>query len=813
MNYSFGERIWIGIQLLTLAFLSGFFYYDVNKRIDVEGEKVIGTITFKQRTVQRKYASHVVWEDLEQNFPLRNKDSIRTATEADAEITLNDGTKINLSENSMILLNLDEEKTSIDFAYGSVSAKNEGGTGATSLSIKSGDSSVSIGNGDVKLSKSENKDLNVTVEKGIAEIFSFGKDGQKIGADEKALVGANAEKVEIKKVDLKLVLPPDNARYFSTDQNYAVTFEFSKDNSVKTVNFEISNASDFKKLVVSKKIPDKQVTLSLKEGVYYWRLVSGKDVSQSRRFSVLQNRAVRQIAPTNGYKISTGSDTSYVSFSWNKSDLANNYKLDVSTVPDFSSNVQSSVSTSNFISLPFAKGKYFWRVGANLPSSEGKFAYIFSSNQTFEITDPEKGKPPTLFNPASRSVTYSIISEKKGVLFNWSKDANIESYEFQLAASPKFDPVAIKRTTSSNYLELKEKLSAGTYYWRVNGKSKDGVVSDFSNISSFEEKDINSLRPFSPESGLSMSAPDVSTKGIAFAWEKLPIVGNYVLLIAEDNNFQKIKKNISVSGNRYLLKELEAGNYFWKVSLTSETGEAYLASSVSNFSVRYLPETPKILSPKVNTKFPFVSPNFKFQWTKGNTPNYEWKLFIKEENKLREVLSKTLSTNEVVIEKSEIPLSGFYEWTVSGVSDTGTKSTEVTSRFLVLPEVIEKAIEEPTTAEIPAKSVVLVYPLDGQTINISPINEISFKWTPLPGIKKYKFSIQDGKKEIYSTTTPKSELRFSKLDLLDRKQFRWSVTPLDDKNSGSESSGLFKVDLDAIKEEIEIISPDIQYDE
>ncbi len=813
MNYSFGEKFWIGFQLLTLLVLCGVFYYDVNKRIEVTGEKVIGTITFKQRTVQRKYASHVVWEDLEQNYPLRNKDSIRTATEADAEITLNDGTKINLSENSMILLNLDDENTSIDFAYGSVSAKNEGGSGASSLSIKSGDSSVSIGNGDVKLSKNENKDLNVTVEKGVAEIFSFGKEGQKIGADEKALVGAKAEKVEIKKVDLKLVSPADNARYFTPDSNYSVAFEFSKDVSLKSVNFEISTSSDFKKTILSKKISDKQISLPMKEGVYYWRVASGKDLSQTRRFSILQNRAVRLIAPTNGYKASTAANTTYVNFSWNKSDLATNYKLDISPLPDFSSNVQTSVSSSNYISLPLAKGKYFWRVGANLPSGEGNFSYIYSANQSFEITDPEKGKAPTLFNPSNKTTTYSIVSEKKGILFNWSKDPNIDTYEFQLSNNGKFDPILVKKTTNSNSIEIKEKLNAGLYIWRVSGKSKDGVLTEFSTPSSFEVKDITSIKVFAPEQNFSVSAPEVSSQGVSFAWEKLPIVGQYSLQLAEDANFQKVIKNVSVNGNRYVLKEIGAGTFYWKVSLLSETGDAYIASNVSNFSVRFLPETPKNLAPKLNTNFPYVTQSIKFQWTKGNTSSYEFKMYIKEENKLRELFSRNVNTNEISLEKSEIPQAGLYEWSIAGLGENGQKSKESFSKFLIAPEVIEKISEKPPESDLPAKVVTLVFPLDGQTINISPINDITFKWSPAVGIKKYRLVVFDGKKEIFSTTTAKTEYRFVKLELLDRKQFRWSVTPVDDKNSGTETSGTFKVDLDAIKEDIEIISPDIQYDE
>ncbi len=55
--------------------------------------------------------------------------------------------------------------------------------------------------------------------------------------------------------------------------------------------------------------------------------------------------------------------------------------------------------------------------------------------------------------------------------------------------------------------------------------------------------------------------------------------------------------------------------------------------------------------------------------------------------------------------------------------------------------------------------------------------------------------------------------KFSKLEVLDRKTFKWSVSPIDKNTSNEETSGNFKIELDAIKEDIEIISPDVQYEE
>ncbi|GBF49963.1 hypothetical protein LPTSP4_14840 [Leptospira ryugenii] len=809
MAFSLSEKLWILFQITVLCFLSFLLYQDFNQRINVEGEKVIGTITFKNKTVQRKYASHVVWEDLEKDFPLRNRDSIRTTSEADAEITLNDGTKINLSENSMILLNLEDEKTDIDFAYGSVSAKTEGATGSSNLRIKSGDSSVAVGAGDVKLSKTENKGLDVTVEKGVAEIFSFGGSGQKIGQDQKASLGADNGKLEIKKVELKLVSPADNTRYFSQSNTFPVSFEFSKDTNVQTVTFQIASSSDFKTGLQSKKTNDKQVSLPLKEGTYYWRISAGNDLSPTRKVTIYQNKSVTLVSPSKEYTLAVPVENAYVSFSWTKNDLASNYRLDVSPSPDFNSNLKSSVTKVNYLSMEIPKGKFYWRVGANLPTGSGSYEFLYSNIQSFEITDPKKAKPPVLFNPSPKSVVYSILMEKKGLFFNWSGDQSLSGYEFQLSKDLKFDSILQKKSLNSNFLELKESLSAGIYYWRVLGKTKDGQDTDLSQVSNFEVKDINSIKTFSPEPNISLSDVDLKEKGLVFSWEKLPIKGKYQLLIAEDPDFKKVIKTSSTENHRLVIKEIGDGTFYWKVALLSNSSESYLNSNVSNFSVRYAPEPIRLFAPKVNAKVKLAQAPLLFQWSKGNTSSYEFKLFVKDGDQTKEIHSKILTSNEYKLDIKEIEsFSGPMEWSVLGIASSGEKSKETRSKFILEGKEIkgENDVQD-------VRSVTLLLPLEAQSINISKSNEILFKWSPIPGIKKYKFSLYDNKKEIYNTTVSKSDFRFSKLDLLDRKTFRWAVSPLTDQENGPETSGTFKIELDAIKEDIEILSPDVQYEE
>ncbi|MCE9500863.1 MAG: hypothetical protein K8R21_10250, partial [Leptospira sp.] len=55
------------------------FFCDLNRSQSFGTRKIIGNITFKKNTVQRKFDNQVVWGNLENESPLSNKDSIRSA--------------------------------------------------------------------------------------------------------------------------------------------------------------------------------------------------------------------------------------------------------------------------------------------------------------------------------------------------------------------------------------------------------------------------------------------------------------------------------------------------------------------------------------------------------------------------------------------------------------------------------------------------------------------------------------------------------------------------------------------------------------
>src|SRR4030042_2611749 len=88
----------VGFSFIIISVCSALLYADFTHKIEAGGAKQIGTVTYKREVAQRKYVSQVVWEDVEQNTPVYNNDSIRTADLSEAIVNLSDGTRINIDE-------------------------------------------------------------------------------------------------------------------------------------------------------------------------------------------------------------------------------------------------------------------------------------------------------------------------------------------------------------------------------------------------------------------------------------------------------------------------------------------------------------------------------------------------------------------------------------------------------------------------------------------------------------------------------------------------------------------------------------------
>ncbi|MCE9501425.1 MAG: FecR domain-containing protein [Leptospira sp.] len=406
MNLLIKENKVPAILVFNIAFFFILFLIDINTREGFGNRKAIGTLVFKKNQVHRKFDSQVVWSVIDSNGFLSNKDSIRTEALSDATIKLNDGTEIQINENSMVFLDLSGfGGTTLDFKEGSfkVTRSKDSSFFRSNLTIKSKDGSVEVGNSDVHVEKTAKQNLSVFVEKGTATVIQENGKSRKIQEHEQAELAAKGE-ISVKKVPLKLSIPPDQHRIISLVNSSAVNFEWQNTPHHSSYKIQVSRRPDFSSILHSVSVNGNKTQLPLIDGTYYWRVVSvnsqsgREDSSETRKLVVLKNSAPVPHSPEEGSTITVGKEKSEVEFDWSKADLAQKYKLEISESPEFSGKIIVKDADSHMISVRDLKpGNYFWRVTgssglADIPDRKSRaqrFSVVASTDEQRVKTDTE----------------------------------------------------------------------------------------------------------------------------------------------------------------------------------------------------------------------------------------------------------------------------------------------------------------------------------------------------------------------------------------------------------------------------------------
>lgn len=200
----------IFLFLNTLIFIY-IFYADINKRKGIGTREIIGDVTFKYNKIQRKFDNEVVWEDLDSNSPLSNRDSVRSDKSSQATLMLKDGTEIQMDEDTMVILEISEKVQKINFTKGSINVKKTQIQESISASIlvESSAGSVKVKDGDVIVAKQNPKALDVAVARGEAEVNI---DGEVVNLKKNQILSLNEKGIETKDSKVKLVSTLEKAK-------------------------------------------------------------------------------------------------------------------------------------------------------------------------------------------------------------------------------------------------------------------------------------------------------------------------------------------------------------------------------------------------------------------------------------------------------------------------------------------------------------------------------------------------------------------------------------------------------------------------
>jgi hypothetical protein len=592
----------IGAAIITI--FSFLFYYDITRKIDAGRAEVVGTITYKRRLAQRKYASQVVWEEVEQNEPVYNYDAIRTAEGSEAVVRIKDGTQFTINENSLVVVAFAKDAINISFDQGSITASRQNVSDPKMLNIKAGNATISLEKSDVKVASQQGKEVSLTVQKGDATI-SAGAVAKKVGEYQNAVVAGAG--VDVNSQAVRLQTPMPDSHLVTTGGGRDVRFTWLAVKNAKEYSIEVSKNRGFTRPVFNRRGIATAGSASLEPGEYYWRVSALKkkgtppEFSETRRFLIVREDPVGLIVPADDEKFYYMKKPPLVQFKWMRSPTASGYRLLIAKDPAMKGALREIDVPSTSIGIDtLEKGVYYWKIVAQ---SALKGEGIESGVRRLTVSTTDSIEPPEPLYPHD-GITVSRGIMKSGELaFTWRKSPELAGAKFTLARDRQFKNIVYSTEQKADSLSPQSDLAQGSYWWRVEGvldPARRTPPSPPRKLVVSEAVDIELLAPGDKETVSSFSADRVTP--VRFSWKRADIPGLYQVEIAGVREFTPEARKEKVRGYNLSLEDLSPGNYYWRVSLLSRDGQVLMKSSVRQVKVMDRLEAPVIVSPNNGEK-------------------------------------------------------------------------------------------------------------------------------------------------------------------------------------------------------------------
>ncbi len=663
------------VGLTVIATFSTLFYVDLTRTVSLTGQEEVGTISFKQRVAQRKYASRVVWEEVQQQSPVYNYDTIRTADLSEAVVRLKDGTEIALAENSMIMIALAKDDIKVDFNQGSIKASR--GEGLGKLNIKSADSSVVLDDGDVNLSKGQGKDLSVVLNKGSALLATGGKESV-IGENQRVV--ATDEGVQVYNLSLRLIAPARQKYIFAAADFQNVAFSWAAVPQGFDTYLEIARDDSFAVPVVSQPVYQNAAALPLNPGAYYWRVravhraTRKMEFSESRRLSIVRNDPLFVISPQEGARFAFVTVPPLVSFKWTKGENDSGYRLVLGTDPALADPLRTIKLDEPGIAVDkLPAGTYYWRVTRRIDAGGEGFTDESAVRQ-FVVERSEKMPAVELVYPPDGMTVNKLALDQEPVTFTWRKSGEIPEYQVVVAEDQQFSDVVFTGSSRTNFLKMPRALRKGAYFWRVAGISGVDSVTAPSQPRALQVFESNVIELVSP--AVNQRIPPREKENFAsatFIWKKTDVRGRFALEIARDDDFAQRYREAMVDGFAASFTDLEPGNYYWRVRLVDEGGRELMKSASPAIKVLAHLTVPVGTAPGTDATVDMSDSDtleFKWQPVEGATL-YRVSLYQKKAGVLANIYEKELyavATSFTELEKLDV---GEFYWTLQAFDAPG----------------------------------------------------------------------------------------------------------------------------------------------
>lgn len=271
---------------------------------------------------------------------------------------------------------------------------------------------------------------------------------------------------------------------------------------------------------------------------------------------------VNLVSPVNG---SQGVSTLGADFTWNETNKAMSYQLQISTDSTFATvNIEQDsiyLAKVNISSLEGQK-KYFWRVrGYNGGFGSWSNVWNFYTSLGMPTT-------PVQIYPAANSTRIPTP-----VVFKWNAAQNAANYKLQVSGNTIFTQLVVNDSTITDTTFTSNNVLDGkVYYWRIGSKNATGN-SAFSVSNKFQTK-LNT-----PDS---LKATFTMPKTVGLTWnDKSANETNYFIMKKAGNGAYAVIDSIAANSTAYNDTTVQLGNkYYYKVYAKNAIGVSDTSAEV-----------------------------------------------------------------------------------------------------------------------------------------------------------------------------------------------------------------------------------------
>ncbi len=465
--------------ILIALLLFSFLVYDIlYLNMQTEGLIEIGEIYQKQNRVKKKVSSSLIWYETKFNETVYENDWIFTGSESIAKIKLKTGGEIIIEPDSMIILSRKNGVLELNLQHGRLMADVKNKEIQINVIREDSVEKVDTDQGIVSISQKNE------IEKPEIDIISKDEESIKNGGlsvsdliDQKYFKTPEGFK-SINKLGILFKKDPQKKIQLfagqTTDVEFAWMDPFKK---YSDYEIEISTDPDFKDVLESKVTPQIEHRLMVQnDGVYYWKL-RGLDQNQQpsewsevqtstlditviekgRGVELTQKKLQYNINPEQASNIQPdktiqlGDEDESLNISWQKDELAKNYRVQISDTDDFSNIIEEKIVDENQFKIDHIKiGETFFRV---VPENERGEA----------LADESRGKITT-FLPAPNESSMKTVDKVEHLELSWDKVPYAETYEVSYLKNRETQEKIVEYTNSN---KLKVVNETGFLQWKV----------------------------------------------------------------------------------------------------------------------------------------------------------------------------------------------------------------------------------------------------------------------------------------------------------------------------------------------------------